>query len=356
MAKIKTNSNSITSIFTVALNQESDFQTKVLELIEKRIKRKIPSDVIFYECTHSPLLYKEMKGKEIDIIARVPGKHKPVMMIEIKANIDEVLQPSQKNKGEYQKTSEVHGIPLIYIIPKAYSHRDELPKTAKIIEWEEILETSENISISFDTQIYQFVELSYTDETITEEEKKLFSDKNLLTKIYKLKTDVLNSIYEIINDKYKRKIDKSEEEEWGVGAYYHFKGENYFLGFNPYYSEIENGNYFLALDIAESCKNAKLEDEKVLYFDEGYYYLPVLNEKAEYGDTKVILELRKNLEELKITNISKDIRDNFASFYSLRNKIGEDLFDSIFKNSEDAIDERVYEKIMKTKIMRKMLK
>lgn len=120
MACIKTNSNSITSILTIALNQDSDFRQGMLKLFEKVIRRKIDSTVKFYNCSHSPLLYEEMNGKEIDIIARIPGKHKPVMMIEVKANIMESLQESQNMKGEYQRTAKKHDIPLVYIIPENY--------------------------------------------------------------------------------------------------------------------------------------------------------------------------------------------------------------------------------------------
>ena len=89
----KTNSNSITSILVAALNTEnSEFRTKMISILSKKIRKKIKDEIQFYDCTHSPLLYKEMKETEIDIIARYPGIHKPVMMIEIKANIGEPLQ------------------------------------------------------------------------------------------------------------------------------------------------------------------------------------------------------------------------------------------------------------------------
>lgn len=341
MAQIKTNSNSITGILILALNQESIFRTKILNLFESKISKKLTSNLIFYECTHTPLLYKEMNGKEIDIIARSPGKHKPDLMIEVKANIGEPLQESQKKGGEYQKTSSTHDIPLIYIIPKQYSHRGELPKNAKIIEWEEILQCSENTSISFDAQINQFVELSFADEIITEGEKELFEDKDLLLEIYKFKKEILKSIYEILKKNH-RKIDNYEEDQYGVGFSYHFKGENYFIGFNPYNVD-EKERYFFALDIAESCKNTELEKENQLYFEDGYYYLPILNEKTACGDTKVVDDFRKKLSDLNLIEISKEIRNNFSLFYSLRTKIGDYDFDSLFEN--DLIDNKKYQKI-----------
>ena len=165
----KTNSNCITSILIAVLNnKQSSFRGEFFKCIKKQYEDEdicIPKETTFYDGTHQPLLYKEMNGKEIDIIARIPGKRKPVLMIEVKANIWENLQESQSKKGEYGKTAKKYGIPLIYIIPKYYSHEEEIPEIARIIKWESIL----NIARSekgkddyFVEQIKNFVE--FTDE------------------------------------------------------------------------------------------------------------------------------------------------------------------------------------------------
>ena len=97
----RTNSNSITSILVAALNNtESEFRDEMLKFLSRKIyegkDKKIDKKVEFYDCTHNPLLYKEMHGTEIDIIGRIPGHHKPELMIEIKASAREPLQNSQK--------------------------------------------------------------------------------------------------------------------------------------------------------------------------------------------------------------------------------------------------------------------
>lgn len=351
MAQIKTNSNSITSILTVALNQKTDFRTKILRLFESKISKELTTDIVFYECTHTPLLYKEMNNKEIDIIARAPGKHKPVMMIEVKANTNEDLQKSQKKKGAYEKTSTKYDIPLLYIIPRNYAHREELPESSKIIEWEKILDIAGDISISLDTQIKQFVDLSDAEENLTDYEKKLFNDKESLLEVHTLKIKVLELINESLNEN-QRTIGKSENDQWGVGVYYHFNKNNFFLGFNPYISEIQDGKYFLALDIPESKNNIALEDEESLYYEEGLYYLSVFEEDSSniekypnYIDRKVVCSLRNKLAEKGISEISKDIRVYFESFYSLRSKIGETEFDELFE--EDSINDKKYDALIK---------
>lgn len=353
----KTNSNSITSILTVALNSSTtEFRRKMIELFEKTIQRKISDTIIFYDCTHTSLLYKEMKGKEVDIIARTPGVHKPVMMIEIKANIGETLQDSQKEGGEYQKTSTEHKIPLIYIIPKNYIHKNELPNKAKKIYWETILKHTDKISITFDTQINQFVEISEDDTCLSTEEKSLLQNNNLLVKIYEFKEKVLHILKEALESN-KRNIDYREESPWGVGFYYSFKKQNYFIGFNPYFAENNNDNFF-ALDIQETSHNFELGDRKdnPLYFEEGYYYVPILKSKTFDGDEKVLMRIRSKFKELQIDSIDDNIQNSFSNFFSLQMKITDEVFKEIFKKSESGdykyvIDERKYEKL-KTKYLK----
>ena len=342
----KTNSNSITSIFVAALNENSPFRKKVLKIFEKKIGRAIDSSVIFYDCTHTPLLYEEMNGKEIDMIARIPGKHKPEMMIEIKANIREPLYESQQESGEYDYTSRVHHIPLIYIIPEKYIHTNEIPNKAKKITWETITEHSEDIHISFNAQIQKFVETFETEDDICNEEIELFENQNYLVQINKISVKVLEIIEKILK-RNKRKDYSLEQDQWGVGYFYKFKEIWYYLGVVPYFDDFEKGKYFLSLAITEDCKNtAELEHltPDPIYFEDGYYYLSLLNAKTVAGDKKVLLEIR---EELKDIYINRNIRKYFKYFYSLRSKIGKENFDCLFDNENFEIDEQVYNRLKK---------
>lgn len=345
----KTNSNSITSILVAALNTEdSDFRNKIISIFSKKIQRKIKNEIAFYDCTHSPLLYKEMHDTEIDIIARYPGIHKPIMMIEIKANIGEPLQYSQGQNGYYLRTSKKHKIPLIYIIPKKYIHKEDLPKSAIKIYWEDILKEAGNINVRFDSQISQFVEISNDVKYFTDEEKKLFGNKKILNDIYTFKTQTLNIIKEILIER--QRIDdytEPEEVQWGVGFYYSFKSNNFFLGFNPYYNE--QFDAFFALDIEETKNNIILGDEKHLIYDEGYYFIPILNNKTSEGDKTVLSALRKKLKDNKILEVSQVIKENFASFFCIQEKIGKVEMDKLF--TEKQINEKQYEK-MKKKFIR----
>ena len=194
----RTNSNSITSLLVAALNEESEFRTQALDLLSKKIRRKISNEVCFYDSTHSPLLYKQMNGTEIDIIARIPGKHKPEMMIEVKAAAGETLQDSQSIGGEYENTSKDHNIPLVYIIPENYIHKEELPKIAVKIYWENLLNGIENFNVKFDQQIRNFVEINDEIQKFTDKEQQLFSNKSLLKNIYCLKQNVIPKIYNLL--------------------------------------------------------------------------------------------------------------------------------------------------------------
>ena len=341
----KTNSNSITSILVAALNTEnSDFRNKMISIFSKKLQKKIKNDIVFYDCTHSPLLYKEMNETEIDIIARYPGIHKPAMMIEIKANIGEPLQYSQGENGYYLKTSEKYKIPLIYIIPKKYIHKESLPKAAIKIYWEDILKDTGNINVSFDSQISQFVEISNDDKYFNDEEKQLFQNTQLLQDIYNFKTSVLKILKNVLLEKHR--IDdyiEPEEIQWGVGFYYSYKNNNYFLGFNPYYNE--KFDTFFSLDIEETKNNFKLGDELHLIYDEGYYFIPILNNKTAEADKLVLEELRKRLYENKIKNIPQIIKENFALFFCIQEKTGKEEIDKLFY--DNIINEKQYEKIKK---------
>ena len=351
----RTNSNSITSILVAALNdKESDFSKSMRDLFSRRIHRKVSNEVEFYDSTHTPLLYEEMGGAEIDIIARVPGKHKPVMMIEVKANIGETLQNSQAEGGNYEITAETHEIPLVYIIPKNYIHKDRLPKNTKekpklkvkIITWEEIKKKiNKKIKVSFDSQIDQFVEIISNDNILSCEEKKLLHDKDLLIKIYNFKKEKLEMIRAGLKRK-KRKILDSQEDQWGIGYYYSTKKpkNDYFIGFNPYYSD----DKFFALCIEETSKNTNLGDRKKnpLYFEDGYYFIPILNSNCIEGDEVVLEEIRNSFKEV---SIQPEIKLYFSPFFSLKTKIGDDFY-NIFEDCKGhyEINTEAYKTLLKS--------
>ena len=341
----KTNSNCITSILVTALNdKESGFSKSMREIFSRKIQRKVSDEVIFYNCTYTPLLYKEMNGTEIDIIARIPGVHKPIMMIEVKANIDEPLQASQSMSGEYEKTAKTHKIPLVYIIPKNYIHRKKLPK-AKIITWEEIKkEINKKIKVSFDSQIEQFVEIISNDNLLSKEEIRLLKNKNLMKVIFKFKKENLGKIKETL-ERRKRKQSGEQEDQWGVGYYYNYKKNDCFIGFNPHYISDGKEDKFLALCIAETSKNTDLGDNKKIYFEDGYYFVPILNSKCIEGDEVILKELRTIFRGL---SIQQEVKTNFSIFFSLKNKIGEE-FDKIFVEHADhyEINTEAYDKVLK---------
>lgn len=185
----RTNSNSITSIFISEFNNlKSDFRKKMLERF-KKTGNEIPDDLIFYDGTHSPLKLKSMGEKEVDIYARVPGKYKIYLMIEVKAGINEDLQDSQKIKGEYKKTSIAEKIPLFFLIPKAYSQRndDDFIKENNI-EWEEVLEIATSCKDNrIVNQIRDFVEL-------TEDENYFDEKSNICNKFQNIEVCVDESV------------------------------------------------------------------------------------------------------------------------------------------------------------------
>lgn len=344
----KTNSNSITSIFTAALNENSSFRKKVLKILEKKLRKTINPSLVFYDCTHAPLLYEEMNGKEIDIIARIPGKHKPEMMIEIKANIREPIQDSQGKDGEYECTAKKHHIPLIYIIPANYIHKSELPEIAKKITWESILESADNCPVSFNTQISNFVEIEESENYFQDNEIELFKNPKRLLQIFEISEIVLQKIEKVLK-RNNRKEYRTEQDQWGIGYYYKFKGIWYFLGIAPYFDSFENGKFFLSMAITEDYKNwSELEDltPTPIYFEEGYYYLPILNNETIVGDKKVLSEIREELIDIPI---NRNNRKYFAAFYSLRGKVGDWEFDNLFieENDKYVINEKYYNRIIK---------
>jgi hypothetical protein len=303
----KTNSNSITSILISELNKkDSSFRRSILSLFRKRISIlknsnaifnniRIKNEIKFYNGTHNTLQYSEMKGKEIDIIARNPGEHKPQMMIEVKSSIGETMQDSQRENGEYATTAQKRGIPLIFIIPKSYQHEEELPGSIIKIYWDTIKKKSDNAkNEEFSQQIANFVDLSTQDKTFK------FKDINVI--LAQLKN---------LLEQGKTRRNTQQNNQWGVGYYYSTDKGDFFIGFSP--SDLENyKNYSFTLSIAESCSNTYLGDNRKppLLYNEGWYYFPILekeltNEDKECIDESLFGTIKTKLgeEKEKIINI-----------------------------------------------------
>ena len=307
----KTNSNSMTSLLIAALNNEDlEFRSAMLKYLKEQTKTDIPEKTVFYDGTHQTLLYKEMNGKEIDIIAREPGKRKPVLMIEVKTGLWENLQESQNKGGEYQKTAEKYGIPLIYIIPRYYAHESGIPSNSKKIEWETILSIARKQGTYLAAQIENFVEISEDEGTLTEEERNLLTEQDVLKEVYDTKQTILDIISDLLK---KRKEVSSQEDQYGVGWNYKYGKNSFFLGFNPWH----NGERFFSLCIQEDASTDK--DDK-LYYEDGWYFVPVQGSDCVEGDEKVLTELRKVLKEKNIV-IPKRFAKSLRSFYTLKAKI-----------------------------------
>lgn len=302
----------MTGLLVAALNNENpkEFRSAMLKYLKKRTKADIPAKTVFYNGTHQSLLYKEMGDKEIDIIAREPGKRKPVLMIEVKAGLGENLQDSQRTGGEYQKTAEEYGIPLVYIIPRYYTHESEIPEIATKIEWDDILGIACNHDKYLAAQIENFVDISEAEGTFSEEERNLLKKQSLLEKVYNRKQTVLDEISDLLK---KRKDVSNQEDQYGVGCYYKYGKNTFFIGFNPW----QDGERFFSLCIQEDASTDK--DDK-LYYDDGWYFVPVLDPDCIEGDEKVLTDLRNVLKEKNIV-ISKDFAKSLRSFYTLRAKI-----------------------------------
>ena len=90
MAGTKTNSNSITAILINKLNyKKSGFRAAMLDYLGK-----LPNDTVFMDGTHSTINLPEIGNKEVDIVGISDSKY--VILLEIKANLSEDIQESQK--------------------------------------------------------------------------------------------------------------------------------------------------------------------------------------------------------------------------------------------------------------------
>lgn len=161
LAGNKTNSNSLTAIFVSKLNyKKSAFRNEILELWN------LPKDIIFKDGTHSICRIPEMENKEVDIVGMVDSKI--IVLIEIKVGLNEDLQPSQEENGQYEMAAKNNDeVKLIYVIPAGYYHLSDLPKESEkviITTWSEIFEFAKQFdNTGFVEQINYFVESNFYD-------------------------------------------------------------------------------------------------------------------------------------------------------------------------------------------------
>ena len=329
----KTNSNSITSILIYALNKrDSSFRREMIKFFNKRgANLSERDDIEFYDGTHSPLKYKSMKNKEVDIYARIRGKYKVLLMIEVKAGINETLQKSQQQNGEYYKTSITENIPLFFIIPKLYAHRNKLSFLGNnVIEWEEIMELSGTFEDETDigNQINNFVEVTNQESYIPNIVKELYDIKRI-DKLLKNRRILKNSLKDCINITSRKKFSESEYE-FG----YYWNNGNYFLGYNYFLDK-----YILSFDIAETKLPGNLNKNDFTYLD-GWFFIPAIS--IDKSSPFTIQNLEKSIREKDLLIINSSIIQRVKRYipedqqiaYQIRTTFT-NLFNSFIENNQN---------------------
>lgn len=225
MSGIKTNSNSMTAILIEKLNnRKSGFRSKFLEYW------KLPNDLEFIDGTHSTINLKEINDKQVDIIGN--QKKETKILIEIKVNINEDLQDSQKENGEYEKVvKKYNDISLFYIIPKGYSHRNKLPKEnirVKIIEWGVIYDIAKKYdSTGLAEYIEAFVEHSFNNfNTLLDKgDVIMYFNPELIGKVGSLYSKISDMMYRFENDNTFIKGEVNRQD-YSLGKYYKITMKN----------------------------------------------------------------------------------------------------------------------------------
>ena len=219
-------------------------------------------------------------------------------MIEIKANLHEILRKSQGKKGEYSMVSEHYEIPLFYIIPRQYYHKEGIPKG--IIEWEEILEFAEACKdkTGLSEQIRNFVDLNENKIVFGNQEKQYFTNLTKLGKVLAKRELFKNSIRQSLSNGAKF---PSEENSYELGAYWN--NNSFFLGYSYMYKDFNDtkGKPVFMLTIAENKNNMILGDKEFYYY-EGWYYIPIKNIPG--------FENQKTIDDLKDKDIKPSIYGN----------------------------------------------
>ncbi len=291
----QTNSNSITSILICALNDtKSDFRTKMLTKFGEISQSKL-DDIYFYDGTHSPLKIKEMKNKQVDIYARKFGEQKVRLMIEIKANLYEALQESQKKNSVYENAAKALECDLLYIVPKEYKHKNMLSQ--KIIEWETVLEIAKKSDKKLAQQIEHFVQAEPEEDNqskLSRNELQLLDNPENLGKLYKEQRSKLKGIINNGDVGVNEKNFSISDYEFG----YYFDNKNFFLGYSYILKNFDDfkGQYDFFLCITETKDNIIL-GKNGFYYNEGWYWIPI--KPIENMDIKTLEDLKEMIKDLK---------------------------------------------------------
>lgn len=308
MAGIKTNSNSITAILVEKLNyKKSGFRTAILKLWN------LPDDIVFIDGTHSVSSIPEMENKEVDIIGKSGTKIK--LLIEIKANLNEELQDSQKANGQYENTVKNHrDIQLKYIIPDGYYHQNELPKESEqiqIVNWSKIYEVAkETDNTGLTEQINYFVESNFNqnDLVLTKGDIAMFLSPSIIGKVISLDSKIENLLAEFIKENQKM-ISKNNTKKDDLGWWYTlYKGKKQFtVWIGLCELEEDNKNSFFIYTWIKSSDSSKYS---FLNFENGKDYIS--NEYPEGKDVYIpITDKNSELPKFLFEDNVKDQQDKF---------------------------------------------
>ena len=318
MAGIKTNSNSITAILVEKLNyKKSGFRNAMLKFWN------LPENIIFIDGTHSTSRLPEMENKEVDIIGT--DRSKIVLLLEIKANLNENLQDSQKKNGQYVKTAECHKeIQLKYIIPDGYYHISELPEESeqiKIYTWSKIYEIAkETDNTGFTDQINYFVEniFNTNDMLLNKGEIAMFLSpaiigrvNSLFSKTNQLMTEFVKNNEKMISGKGKNQYELGWEYTLTKGK----KQIDVWIGFYEL-DDFPKNSFFIYLwidanNLPKFNSTEYIAEKDYIYYEypEGVdLWVPVKDSNSELPEflfAEKTEEQQKKFDEIMKYNISK---------------------------------------------------
>lgn len=294
MAGTKTNSNSMTALLIVALNnKKSAFRNEFLKQLAMD-----DDDFKFEDGTHCSIEYSEINGKKVDVVGRIKGRTS--FLMEVKVGINECLQPSQAKNGEYETVFSNHRDEirkLVYLIPDNYAHESELPECSKIIYWSNVYQIAKEFDNSgLEACIEQFVEFSVPQGSnlLSKGEFYMLINKNAFC-------DSLNLIEKMISmgTKFCEQKDLifcgNQKNIYGVGVYFDVKNSstgNLYVGLNP---SIENSDFFFSLAVHKNLQiNMNAQDLKYI-FEGDYTYISF--DKDENYQTFCISENEEEQQE-----------------------------------------------------------
>jgi len=151
-----TKSNTMVNITINTLNNK---QSSLKYCFIKELGFKIDKVEMFTTGENAKIEDDTLDKKEIDIVGLDKNKN-PIVLIEIKVNIFEKLQDSQKQDSNYQNFAKAHPCTIYYIVPNGYSHQEEIGSADYVIvkTWNEILEKTSEYDTMYSEAIANNVE------------------------------------------------------------------------------------------------------------------------------------------------------------------------------------------------------